>query len=87
MKARHLTELKKAGQGADYYEVKARQDREVEALKVDAERYRAKREIDMRSLIDSTSYAHANNRDKEMMRNAWLISYDAAIDAARKEAK
>jgi hypothetical protein len=33
MKARHLTELEKAGQGADYYEVKDRQEREVEALK------------------------------------------------------
>ena len=35
MVARHLTELEKAGQGADYHEVKARQDREVEALKAD----------------------------------------------------
>ena len=33
MVARHLTELEKAGQGADYHEVKARQEREVEALK------------------------------------------------------
>jgi hypothetical protein len=35
MKARHLTELEKAGQGADYHEVKAWQEREVEALKAD----------------------------------------------------
>jgi hypothetical protein len=35
MKARHLTELEKAGQRADYHEVKARQEREVEALKAD----------------------------------------------------
>jgi hypothetical protein len=33
MKARHLTELEKAGQGADYHDVKARQERDVEALK------------------------------------------------------
>jgi hypothetical protein len=35
MKARHLTELEKAGQGPDYHEIKARQDREVEALKAE----------------------------------------------------
>jgi hypothetical protein len=35
MKARHLIELEKAGQGPYYYEVKARQDREVEALRTD----------------------------------------------------
>ena len=53
---------------------------EVEALRVDAERYRAKRELDYQEAIKKYIFL----MDQE---TAWKMSYDAAIDAARKEAK
>jgi hypothetical protein len=58
---------------------------EVEALRVDAERYRAKREIDMRRIQTTPTYEGSSESDKAMMLKAGQISYDAAIDAARKE--
>lgn len=55
----------------------------IAELRADAERYRAKRDIDAGKYIRTSSYISAPVRDRDYLLEAWFKSYDMAIDAHR----